>query len=37
MTNGNDNTGKAVKDFLAEAEEIIDRLSIDLVGLSPFP
>jgi two-component system chemotaxis sensor kinase CheA len=34
MTNGNDNTGKAVKDFLAEAEEIIDRLSIDLVGLS---
>jgi two-component system chemotaxis sensor kinase CheA len=34
MTNGNDNTGKAVKDFLAEAEEIIDRLSIDLVSLS---
>jgi two-component system chemotaxis sensor kinase CheA len=34
MTNGNDNTGKAVNDFLAEAEEIIDRLSIDLVGLS---
>jgi len=34
MTNGNDNTEKAVKDFLAEAEEIIDRLSIDLVGLS---
>lgn len=34
MTNGNDNSGKAVKDFLAEAEEIIDSLSIDLVGLS---
>ena len=34
MTNGDDNTGKAVKDFLAEAEEIIDRLSIDLVSLS---
>ena len=34
MTNDNDNTGKAEKDFLAEAEEIIDRLSLDLVGLS---
>jgi two-component system chemotaxis sensor kinase CheA len=34
MTNANDNIGKAVKDFLAEAEEIIDRLSLDLVGLS---
>jgi two-component system chemotaxis sensor kinase CheA len=34
MTNSNDNTGKAEKDFLAEAEEIIDRLSLDLVGLS---
>jgi two-component system chemotaxis sensor kinase CheA len=34
MTNGNDNIGKAVKDFLAEAEEIIDQLSMDLVGLS---
>lgn len=37
MTNGNDNSGKAVKDFLAEAEEIIDRLNIDLVGLSDCP
>ena len=26
--------GKAVKDFLAEAEEIIDQLSLDLVGIS---
>jgi two-component system, chemotaxis family, sensor kinase CheA len=26
--------GKAVKDFLAEAEEILDQLSLDLVGLS---
>jgi two-component system, chemotaxis family, sensor kinase CheA len=34
MTNNDDNTGKAEKDFLAEAEEIIDRLSLDLVGLS---
>jgi two-component system chemotaxis sensor kinase CheA len=33
MSNGNDNTGKAEKDFLAESEEIIDRLSLDLVGL----
>jgi len=37
MTDNNDNMGKAVKDFLAEAEEIIDRLSLDLVGLSDFP
>ncbi|HTY21093.1 MAG TPA: chemotaxis protein CheA [Geobacteraceae bacterium] len=36
MTNDNDITGKAVKDFLAEAEEIIDRLSNDLVGLSDY-
>lgn len=34
MTGTNDNLGKAVKDFLAEAEEIIDQLSLDLVGLS---
>ena len=34
MTSANDNMGKAVKDFLAEAEEIIDQLSLDLVGLS---
>ncbi len=34
MTNDTDNTGKAEKDFLAEAEEIIDKLSLDLVGLS---
>lgn len=34
MTNDNDNMGKAEKDFLAEAEEIIDKLSLDLVGLS---
>jgi len=34
MTNGNDNMGKAEKDFLAEAEEIVDKLSLDLVGLS---
>jgi len=37
MTDSNDNMGKAVKDFLAEAEEIIDRLSLDLVGLSDSP
>lgn len=30
----NDNLGKAVKDFLAEAEEIIDQLSLDLANLS---
>jgi len=29
-----DNIGKAVKDFLAEAEEILDQLSLDLVSLS---
>ncbi|HJV36100.1 chemotaxis protein CheA [Geomonas sp.] len=29
-----ENIGKAVKDFLAEAEEILDQLSLDLVGLS---
>lgn len=34
MTTTNDTIGKAVKDFLAEAEEIIDQLSLDLVGLS---
>ncbi len=34
MSEGNDNLGKAEKDFLAEAEEIIDRLNLDLVGLS---
>ena len=33
MTGTNDNMGKAVKDFLAEAEEIIDQLSLDLIGL----
>ena len=37
MTDTNDNMGKAVKDFLAEAEEIIDKLSLDLVGLSDYP
>jgi two-component system chemotaxis sensor kinase CheA len=36
MTDTNEITGKAVKDFLAEAEEIIDQLSLDLVGLSDF-
>jgi two-component system chemotaxis sensor kinase CheA len=36
MTDTNAITGKAVKDFLAEAEEIIDQLSLDLVGLSDF-
>jgi two-component system, chemotaxis family, sensor kinase CheA len=36
MTDPNEITGKAVKDFLAEAEEIIDQLSLDLVGLSDF-
>ncbi|HEX8960471.1 MAG TPA: chemotaxis protein CheA [Geobacteraceae bacterium] len=34
MIDGNENMGKAVRDFLAEAEEIIDQLSLDLVGLS---
>ena len=36
MTEPNDTAGKAIKDFLAEAEEIIDQLSLDLVGLSDF-
>jgi two-component system chemotaxis sensor kinase CheA len=36
MTDSNEITGKAIKDFLAEAEEIIDQLSLDLVGLSDF-
>ncbi len=34
MSDTTDSMGKAVKDFLAEAEEIIDQLSLDLVGLS---
>ena len=34
MTDSNEQMGKAVKDFLAEAEEIIDQLSRDLLGLS---
>lgn len=34
MTISNDAKGKAVKDFLAEAEEIIDQLSADMVVLS---
>ena len=29
-----ENIGKAVKDFLAEAEEILDQLSLDLMALS---
>ena len=33
MSSMNDTLGKAVKDFLAEAEEIIDQLSLDLVNL----
>ncbi len=33
MSSINDTLGKAVKDFLAEAEEIIDQLSLDLVNL----
>ena len=36
MSGSNDTMGKAVKDFLAEAEEIIEQLSLDLVGLSDF-
>ena len=36
MTDAKENMGKAVKDFLAEAEEIIDQLGLDLVGLSDF-
>jgi two-component system chemotaxis sensor kinase CheA len=34
MTDTHVTIGKAVKDFLAEAEEIIDQLSTNLVGLS---
>ena len=34
MTDSNEQMGKAVKDFLAEAEEIIDQLSLNLVSLS---
>ena len=34
MTDSNNTVGKAVKDFLAEAEEIIDQLGTDLVCLS---
>jgi two-component system chemotaxis sensor kinase CheA len=34
MSNQSEHGGKAVQDFLAEAEEIIDRLSLDLVTLS---
>jgi two-component system chemotaxis sensor kinase CheA len=34
MTSVDSTIGKAAKDFLAEAEEIIDQLSLDLVGLS---
>ncbi|ABB32536.1 CheA signal transduction histidine kinase [Geobacter metallireducens RCH3] len=30
MANSNDTSGRAVEDFLAEAEEIVDRLSTDL-------
>jgi two-component system chemotaxis sensor kinase CheA len=33
MTEVNDTSEKAVKDFLAEAEEIVDQLSLDLLGL----
>src|SRR5690242_16428815 len=29
-----ENAGKALKDFLAEAEEVLDQLSVDLVSLS---
>jgi len=29
-----ENAGKALKDFLAEAEEVLDQLSVDLVALS---
>ena len=31
-----ENIGKAVKDFLAEAEEILDQLSLDLMSLSDY-
>src|SRR6266568_720578 len=34
MTGTNNTIGKAVKDFLAEAEEIVDQLGTDLVSLS---
>ena len=34
MIDTNETMGKAVRDFLAEAEEIIDQLGHDLVGLS---
>ncbi|RPJ11728.1 MAG: chemotaxis protein CheA [Deltaproteobacteria bacterium] len=34
MSDLTENTGKAVKDFLAEAEEIVDQLSLDMIGLS---
>lgn len=33
MTNTHDASGRAVDDFLAEAEEIVEKLSIDLVTL----
>jgi two-component system, chemotaxis family, sensor kinase CheA len=33
MTEVNDTSEKALKDFLAEAEEIVDQLSLDLLGL----
>lgn len=33
MTGSNDSIGKAVRDFLAEAEEIIDQLNNDLVSM----
>lgn len=34
MTNSHDAPGRAVEDFLAEAEEIVDRLNSDMVTLS---
>ena len=34
MTDSKENSGRAVKEFLAESEAIIDQLSLDLVGLS---
>ncbi|HML78917.1 chemotaxis protein CheA [Geobacter sulfurreducens] len=34
MTNTHDASGRAVDDFLAEAEEIVEKLNIDLVTLS---
>jgi two-component system chemotaxis sensor kinase CheA len=36
MTESKESKGNAVKDFLAEAEEIIDQLGLDLVSLSDF-